>query len=257
MKRNNGNLYRLETNILLRSLITNDNKNNNEKISLVHSFKQKIQKYCCPFLKIYVCKNKRFLYMQLGKCKTEWDVFATSPRCEYTVEFHVRNVKRNVRDDGVIGSHPWLIGSLGGTTLPNAELPGPPCKSEGKTRPSSAWRHSRWMLPSHPFSLSALLYEHDISQWERMAMYSCCSISMASTISSEAKLSPMASRTRRGSSHAGQNSSVCCAVSSSSSQWWHVLVTSRRILSRNSSNAPCPVSTCVILYVSGSPPRSL
>ena len=64
-------------------------------------------------------------------------------------------------------------------------------------------------------------------------------------------------RTRRGSSYAGQNSSVCCAVSFSLSEWWHVLVTSRRILNRNSPNAPFPVSTCVILYVSGSPPWSL
>ena len=89
-------------------------------------------------------------------------------------------------------------------------------------------------------------------------MYSCCPLSMASTIASGAKLSPIASRrTRRGSSDAGHNSSVCCTVSSSFSQWWHVLVTSCRILSRNSPNAPCPVSICVTLYVSGIPPRSL
>ena len=89
-------------------------------------------------------------------------------------------------------------------------------------------------------------------------MRSCCPLSTASTISSGAKLTPIASRrTWCGSFHAGQNSNVCCSVSSSSSQWWHVLVNSRRILSRNSPNAPCPVSTYVILYVSGSPPRSL
>ena len=58
--------------------------------------------------------------------------------------------------DSVIGNHPCLIGPLGGTTPPDANLPGPSCKFKGETRSSSAWRHSRWVLSSHPFSLGAL-----------------------------------------------------------------------------------------------------
>ena len=120
-----------------------------------------------------------------------------------------------------------MIEPLGGTTPPNAKLSGLSCKSGGEARPSSALRHSRWVLSSHPFSLGAFFCEHDL-----LAVGADGDVFLLIPQHgfydrlSGVKLSPMTSRrTRCGSSHAGQNSSECCAVSSSSSQWWHVLVT--------------------------------
>jgi hypothetical protein len=74
---------------------------------------------------------------------------------------------------------------------------------------------SRFSLFLSARSFASMTY----SQKVRTAANSRGPLVMASTTASGANLSLMVRHsTRRGSSHAGQNSNVCCAVSSSSSQ---------------------------------------
>ena len=141
----------------------------------------------------------------------------------------------------------WFLGRVygGGTAAPwRAETP---------------WCRALLVCWAFSLSLSARSFTSiTCSQKVLTAVYSWSPLSIASMSVSGANLSPISSRkTRRGTSHAGQASSVCCAVSSSSPQWWQMDVTSRRIFSRHSPNTPWPVSTWVVLNVSGTPPLSL